>query len=1332
MLSTPSRLLGLSVLLLLTLLAMLPPAGARAQHLYLDANGDGVHTSADVLAPSGPTTLEVWLVTNANRDGGTAICASGEDLTINSYEFLLRATNGQMTWGTFTNLQSEMLTPFGAASSATEFYVGFGGGTILPPGVYHLGTLTASPALGTPALSFVTSPLTLPGAPMTSFGSQCLGQDQDNTMKLGLDWFDADGVDYGGTAQAAPVLGPVADMTVAEQAIAEQALTATDADGQPLQFQKVSGPAYMTVATLDTGAGTAHGKVTLSPGPIAAGTAMGGVRVTDGFLANDATFAITVLATNAPPTIQAPLPITMTSTSGILRVNSRSTDPDGDTVTMRERDLASFMPDFDSPFFDSEVQSLLHPAAGDVGDWFLFLEATDGIATTNVAVPVRVTGPEPGPAPPREMFQAAFHAQELKLAPADVAAGDIDGDGIGDLVLPSEAGGFIEWMRGDGRGTFAPAGRLAARSPVLAKLADMDRNGFLDLVYTDRADGTVNVVLGPLLAPSPVVRSYAGVAGMSGLALGDFDGDGATDAAVVGRMSPNLLLFSNDGSGELGAPRLIPIPSGARALATGDVNGDGALDFAVVHDTPHSMSLHRNVGDGSFLPPIVRTHAATPPFPTTPGTIAMGDLNRDGRDDVVTWHLFGGIQVYLTDPAGDLLPRIEYSGNGMTAITLVDVSGDGNLDLLAVGSLTGPGPSIHYRMGVGNGTFLANVGLPFMGRPVAIAALDVDADEDRDIVIASSFDRFVEHLPGALAVYPNGGGGQFRGGEVVHPGPSVQGRTLLTDVNADDHLDIVGANGAHLGRGDGTFGPLIGSATSMFEAHLAVSDLNRDGHVDLIVREHPSVPVVTVKLGNGTGAFLTTAAVGVGDQTLQGSVAFAIGDFNSDGIPDLLAGSMYYDQNGPRALEVRLGRGDGTFHPASPVALTAAVTSIVLFDLEGDGDLDALVSDFYFSHVSLLTGQGDGTFTARIASTPPSFAGTGSLSLGDLTGDGLLDVMTRQFQFEGSIAVIRQTSPGSFTSPRDIWSTGGFLNNFPTPLSLADLDLDGRLDLVTGTHGAVVIGMGRGTGEFGRRGFFGPTGTVPLVGDVNEDGWPDIVLNGHEFAGTGPIRTLLNQFGRPRLARGFPSGSAKTIPVGVRGRDLCLRVEPVAGSYANANVDLAAFTLRSEGTGSVALIHAIPPKKAVLGDEDRNGIEDLGVCFSAADLGALFSEIRGRRSVTVTLEGRLTPPGRFQAEITLTVLGTGPSSAPRIAPNPLNPSGALRFVTSRPGAARIRIFDVQGRRVRDLLDRSLEAGDHAIPFDGKDGAGRGLASGIYFASVETVEGSWRVRVAILK
>ncbi len=78
---------------------------AAAQYMYLDANGDGVHTSADVVPASGSATFDIWLKTDENRDGSRPVCSrdSTSALTINSYTFLLRVRNGTVTWSNFVN-----------------------------------------------------------------------------------------------------------------------------------------------------------------------------------------------------------------------------------------------------------------------------------------------------------------------------------------------------------------------------------------------------------------------------------------------------------------------------------------------------------------------------------------------------------------------------------------------------------------------------------------------------------------------------------------------------------------------------------------------------------------------------------------------------------------------------------------------------------------------------------------------------------------------------------------------------------------------------------------------------------------------------------------------------------------------------------------------------------------------------------------------------------------------------------------------------------------------------------------------------------------------------
>ncbi|HEV8129391.1 MAG TPA: hypothetical protein VGQ14_07020, partial [Candidatus Eisenbacteria bacterium] len=95
----------LSTLVPLGLLVVLAAVPAGAQYLFLDTNGDGVHDSNDALAPSGPTNIDIWYVTDKNRDGTPAICDvdAGVGLTINSYTVVLHSVGGDVQWGPMQN-----------------------------------------------------------------------------------------------------------------------------------------------------------------------------------------------------------------------------------------------------------------------------------------------------------------------------------------------------------------------------------------------------------------------------------------------------------------------------------------------------------------------------------------------------------------------------------------------------------------------------------------------------------------------------------------------------------------------------------------------------------------------------------------------------------------------------------------------------------------------------------------------------------------------------------------------------------------------------------------------------------------------------------------------------------------------------------------------------------------------------------------------------------------------------------------------------------------------------------------------------------------------------
>lgn len=236
------------------------------------------------------------------------------------------------------------------------------------------------------------------------------------------------------------------------------------------------------------------------------------------------------------------------------------------------------------------------------------------------------------------------------------------------------------------------------------------------------------------------------------------------------------------------------------------------------------------------------------------------------------------------------------------------------------------------------------------------------------------------------------------------------------------------------------------------------------------------------------------------------------------------------------------------------------------------------------------------------------------------------------------------------------------------------------------------------------------------------------VSDGLAYITTGTIATVTDVF----QARAFTTKANRLLRLNSGKRYWTIQIEPIGGSFVIGEVGAGTITMKSAGTGSVSEISVVLGKTTLQGDADANGVADIGATFAKSDLQALFSNLSGSTTATVTLEGNITSGGFFRAQADIGIQAGG-GSAVAVLPNPFYRSGEIQFTVAKPGRVRVAVFDVSGRLVRALDDRVVSGtGPYVSAFDGRTRDGAPLASGIYYVRVSTDEGVQTQRFAVLK
>jgi hypothetical protein len=618
------------------------------------------------------------------------------------------------------------------------------------------------------------------------------------------------------------------------------------------------------------------------------------------------------------------------------------------------------------------------------------------------------------------------------------------------------------------------------------------------------------------------------------LLLVDMTGDGRLD--VVLPAGATLTVLPSLATGGFGAAITYSTQTALERIAVGDVTGDGLLDIVSFPSARFpTPSLTTTV---TVLPALATGGygmVASYPVGDIPADIALGDVNQDGHLDILTTN--GGsstvsvlqatvanaapVITSFTPTSGAVGSMVTLTGTGLTNTTAVTFAGAAGATSGAVGfTVNSAGTEITgIRVPSGATTGVVRVTTPY--GTVSTSALPVPDFTVRSafhLVAASpvrnglgfgpvklTFDQ-VPNVSSASGIRLNSR--RYKGRRLLGT-PLVSGQELTVPLATGSFLPgetiqvlvpatLESSTGASLeavtyqftvatAPAAGAFGPATNYPAGNLPGYLTTADLNEDGLLDLVALTSSGLTTngCVVRLGLAGGGFgkLTTYPVNFNAHSLTNGI---VADLNEDGYLDFVTASGYLP-----------GQAGGSFGTQVDLVTDPDARYVAVGDVNNDGRLDILTANpgIATNTVSVLLAQPTGGWGAYV--NYRADAGPTSVSLGDVNNDNYPDLIATSSSISNAdVSVWLGNGLGGFATRTD-YPTGGI----PTEVHLADVNEDGRLDLLTSNSGSFSVLLGLDTGGFGpKRDYasdsFGAVFTLAAclsLGDVNGDGHLDAI-----------------------------------------------------------------------------------------------------------------------------------------------------------------------------------------------------------------------------------------------
>jgi FG-GAP-like repeat/Carboxypeptidase regulatory-like domain len=751
--------------------------------------------------------------------------------------------------------------------------------------------------------------------------------------------------------------------------------------------------------------------------------------------------------------------------------------------------------------------------------------------------------------------------------PYDGALGDFNGDSKPDLAVANNSTHNISVLLGNGDGTFgARTDYDVGQQAYGVVVTDLNIDGKLDIVAETSFSLTegVSVLLGNGNGTfqTRVDYLFSGLAQPKSILASDFNNDNKPDIVVIDGDGASVLLGNGDGT--LQPAVGYGSSSFATSVAVGDFNADGQIDLAVSsYGLSGTVSIMLGKGDGTFFPQV--DYASAP----SPFSIVKGDFNGDSKLDLATANVqVDSVSILLGNGDGTFAAPVNYGVGFPYELSTGDINSDGKSDLV----ITGNGSGLRVLKGNGDGTFQKSVN--FEGGGNFAIVLDLNGDSKPDIVSAQGAN--------SVAVFINQSGPHNISGTVKDTNNVPLSDTTLVLSGGTPVILITDATGAFAfndltagqtytltpAKLNYTFAPLnqtfnnlssnvVANFTGTLNNYTISGRVRNFGGVGL--------PGATVTLSGSKTATMTTGADGtyaftnlraggsftvtpslakfvflphsstftslssnrvvnfIGSPavySISGGVLNVDNGFNIDGFIIHLTGtdtSTVVTQFNGYSFAALPVDGDFTVTASQPnrlftnykllpptshsfTALSSDMTAnfsakrlgfstgnfnplgIASGDLNGDGKLDVAVATTTGSNIHVLLGNGDGTLQSEVpyaANSNPA-----DVVIADFDGDGKADVASAN-SFGGDVSIFIGNGDGTLKTRVNY--PVGFQ---PGNLSLGDFNNDGKIDLAALGGGALGILLGNGNGTFqpviGR-----PIATAVfsvLPGDLNGDG----------------------------------------------------------------------------------------------------------------------------------------------------------------------------------------------------------------------------------------------------